>query len=161
MDRDIPAERRRYKEKLRRERPWVRFYRYARNRCTKKGAYGYKGIECLLTVEEVKTLWFRDKASLMEMPSIDRVDNSSDYYFDNCRFIERNKNLLKGLTIDRIGNKKVLKKKERRCQYCKCRFMSAAHNAKYCDFCRAITLREIKRAIDAKRRLKKRGANGL
>lgn len=50
--------------------------------------YGQRGIKCLITEEELKFLWFRDKAYSMKQPSIDRIDNDGDYELSNCRFIE-------------------------------------------------------------------------
>lgn len=50
--------------------------------------YGGRGIKCLITEEEIKSLWFRDKAYLMKKPSIDRKDNDGHYEYSNCRFIE-------------------------------------------------------------------------
>lgn len=54
--------------------------------------YGGRGIKCLITSEEIKELWFRDKAYKMKRPSIDRKENNKDYIFENCRFIELSKN---------------------------------------------------------------------
>ena len=58
--------------------------------------YGGRGIKCLITEEELKELWFRDKAYLMTKPSIDREDNNGHYEFLNCSFIELSKNIAKG-----------------------------------------------------------------
>lgn len=57
-----------------------------------KGAYYRKGIKCLIASEELKILWFRDRAYLMKEPSIDRKDNNGDYTFENCQYLEFNKN---------------------------------------------------------------------
>ena len=73
--------------------PWlVSFYR-ARQRCnnSKHKAYkwyGAKGIKFLLTKDEIKFLWFRDKAYLQKRPSIDRKNSNNNYELGNCRFIE-------------------------------------------------------------------------
>jgi len=40
--------------------------------------YGKRGIKCLITEEEIKKLWFRDKAYLMLRPTIDRKDNNGN-----------------------------------------------------------------------------------
>ena len=45
-----------------------------------------------LSIQEVKTLWFRDRAYLLKQPSIDRIDGNGDYVFTNCRFIEMEDN---------------------------------------------------------------------
>lgn len=73
--------------------PWLRAWYNARSRCIFKNRldyprYGGKGIKFLLTKEEIKELWFRDKGYLLKKPSIDRIKFDKDYYFDNCRFIE-------------------------------------------------------------------------
>lgn len=73
--------------------PWKAFLQNAISRCECKGNisyidYGFIGIQCLITEEEVKELWFRDEAYLMEKPSIDRKDSLFHYTYDNCQFIE-------------------------------------------------------------------------
>jgi hypothetical protein len=51
--------------------------------------YGKMGIRNFLTKQEIKELWFRDKAWLLKDPTIDRIDSNKNYVYDNCRFIER------------------------------------------------------------------------
>jgi len=73
--------------------PWKITYRKIKKRCenithTYYHRYGGRGIKCLITEEELKELWFRDKAYEMKQPSIDRIDNDGDYIFENCQFIE-------------------------------------------------------------------------
>jgi len=75
-------------------KPWVRFYVNAKQRCTNPNNnsykwYGAKGIKFLLTMEEIEKLWKRDKAYLLDNPSIDREKSDLDYTFDNCRFVDR------------------------------------------------------------------------
>jgi hypothetical protein len=77
--------------------PWKRVLRNIKKRCNNKNTqyykyYGGKGIKCLITEEELKELWFRDKAYDMEKPSIDRKKSNKDYIFDNCQFIEQSLN---------------------------------------------------------------------
>lgn len=67
--------------------------KYIKRRCDNKKCksyknYGGRGIECRITEEESKDLWIRDKADVMEKPSIDRINNDGNYEFGNCRFIE-------------------------------------------------------------------------
>lgn len=73
--------------------PWRRFLYWIRNRCNNPnnysyGSYGGKGIKCLLSMEDLENLWFRDKAYELNHPSIDRKNNKGHYEFDNCQFIE-------------------------------------------------------------------------
>jgi hypothetical protein len=101
--------------KFRLENPWHVNYRCAVDRCTNKGHvsykyYGGKGIRMLLTIEDVKSLWFRDKAYAMKSPTIDRIKAKSNYIFDNCRFIEACKNNARShveRTFENYPHKKV------------------------------------------------------
>lgn len=77
--------------------PWTKTYMYIRKRClnpkdTKYARYGGRGIKALITVDELKKLWFRDKAYSMESPTIHRIDNDGNYEFGNCMYIERDEN---------------------------------------------------------------------
>lgn len=79
---------------------WAKCLGNARARCNNPNRdnynrYGGRGIECFLTIEEIKYLWFRDKAYLMEKPSIDRIDNDGNYELNNCRFMELSENVKK------------------------------------------------------------------
>jgi hypothetical protein len=78
-------------------KPWYRHWDAAHTRCTNPkainyGTYGAKGVEFTLTPEEVKDLWILDDAIHMERPSLDRIDSSKGYSFENCRFIELSEN---------------------------------------------------------------------
>lgn len=77
--------------------PWIWSYLKALQRCSDKNhpryhRYGGRGIKFLLTREEIRLLWFRDKAYLQKKPSIDRRDNDGNYTFENCQFIELSEN---------------------------------------------------------------------
>jgi len=77
--------------------PWNLALKNAKQRCNNPNNshyewYGGKGIEFHLTDKEGELLWNRDKAWLMEHPTIDRKDNNEDYTFDNCQFIEKSIN---------------------------------------------------------------------
>lgn len=77
----------------RKKYPWKYTFKDIKTRCNNKNNkaykwYGGRGIKCLITEDEVKRLWFRDKACLMKKPSIDRKNNDGNYEFGNCRFIE-------------------------------------------------------------------------
>ena len=80
--------------------PWRHHLTVAKARCNNlKDAgyprYGGRGIKYDLTFEQGEILWNRDKAWLLKIPSIDRIDNDGDYTFDNCQFIERGANSAK------------------------------------------------------------------
>jgi hypothetical protein len=103
-EKHLKAKREKYKKY-----PWKRTLLNIKQRCTnpnnpKFKNYGARGIKVLITENELKELWFRDKAFELNHPSIDRKDNDGDYIFNNCRYIERNKN-------------KCLSKIKKICQY--------------------------------------------
>lgn len=73
--------------------PWRHILKDIKKRCdnpknNRYYCYGGRGIECRITEEELKELWFRDKARLLDRPSIDREDNDGHYEYSNCKFIE-------------------------------------------------------------------------
>lgn len=77
--------------------PWYRTYKDAKQRCLDKNHknykyYGKKGVKFFITLQEIKALWFRDKAYKMKVPSIDRIDTYGNYVLENCRFIELSEN---------------------------------------------------------------------
>lgn len=85
----IKARRKKHKLKY----PWKYTLQDIKKRCNncnnkRYKDYGRRGIKCLITEEELKKLWFRDKAYNMKKPSIDRIDNNGNYELSNCRFIE-------------------------------------------------------------------------
>jgi len=55
--------------------------------------YGAKGLEVTITVDDLKALWWRDRADTMNHPTIDRKQSAIGYVLENCRFIERADNL--------------------------------------------------------------------
>lgn len=76
-------------------KPWLKVLSYIKNRTnyTHVGiAKCYIGIKCLITADEIRRLWIRDKASKMERPTIDRINPKGHYKFSNCRFIENRLN---------------------------------------------------------------------
>lgn len=80
---------------------WISSWENAKQRCCNSKNpdyqwYGKRGIQFLLTLQDVKYLWFRDKANLMKRPSIDRINNNKNYTLKNCRFIELIDNIKKG-----------------------------------------------------------------
>ena len=73
---------------------WKLLLRGIKQRCTYNKHksfkyYGGRGIKCLITAEELKELWFRDRAYLMKKPSIDRENNNGHYVYNNCSYMER------------------------------------------------------------------------
>lgn len=73
--------------------PWVTHLTSCRARCYNHRVvnykyYGGKGIKCSLTLSDIKYLWDRDNAYLLNRPSIDRLDSQGHYELGNCRFIE-------------------------------------------------------------------------
>lgn len=73
--------------------PWFVAYNAAQQRCKPNKPYGKKGIKFLMTLEEFKFLWFRDNASKMHKPSIDRIDPKGHYIISNCRYLELTENI--------------------------------------------------------------------
>ena len=89
-----------YEIKIKSEMPWKAVLHDIKQRCNNPNNrdykwYGGRGIKCLITIEELKFLWMRDKASEMKKPTIDRKDNDNDYTFENCQFLELKDNVLK------------------------------------------------------------------
>lgn len=77
--------------------PWLSSFYHAKQRCIDKNCkdyknYGGRGIKFLMTKEDFKYLWNRDKGWLLENHSIDRINNNGNYELSNCRFIERSEN---------------------------------------------------------------------
>lgn len=83
-----------YRIKRFKEKPWLKTKYNISNRC--RNCPDYNGerrlVKNLITTEELKTLWFRDKAYLMAKPSIDRIREGGNYTFKNCRFMELSMN---------------------------------------------------------------------
>ena len=88
-----------YRQNVRIKTPWFRHYDKARSRCVYEySQYKPKGILFKMTPEDFKKLWFRDKAYLMDKPTIDRKNSKGNYTIRNCQFIERSLNCSKGAT---------------------------------------------------------------
>jgi predicted XRE-type DNA-binding protein len=74
--------------------PWLCHYYNAKGRCENKNHWYFKkGIKFLMTKDEMKKLWFRDKAYNLTNPSIDRILPEYNYTYKNCRFIEKSENI--------------------------------------------------------------------
>ena len=79
--------------------PWKESFNGMTFRCSpkmigRKGEWSYykKGIRCDIVDFELEELYFRDKAYLMEKPSVDRINPHDDYRKDNCRYLEMSEN---------------------------------------------------------------------
>lgn len=84
--------------------PWTTLWYDINKRCNNPNAhnykyYGNKGVKNLLNKEDIKFLWFRDKAYKMKKPSIDRIDSNKGYYIKNCRFIEMKENISRAFRV--------------------------------------------------------------
>ena len=80
---------REYNHKRCKKEPWWMHYKSAISRCLNRKRNWYKkGIKFLITLTEIKSLWFRDKAYLLKKPCLHRKDNDGNYTFKNCKFIE-------------------------------------------------------------------------
>jgi len=80
--------------------PWKYILQANKQRCNNPSHEGYKnyggrGIECRITENELKFLWFRDNACVLVQPSIDRKNNDGHYEYSNCQFIELKDNVTK------------------------------------------------------------------
>lgn len=85
-------------QKLLIKKPWYESWKSAVRRCTDPnhksyGRYGGRGIQFLLTKDEVSFLWTRDRAHLIEKPRLDRKEVDGHYCLDNCRFISEADNI--------------------------------------------------------------------
>jgi hypothetical protein len=94
--------------------PWIYTLKDINQRCNNNSRpyykyYGGRGIQCLITAEELKELWFRDKAYEMKKPSIDRIDNDGNYEFNNCRYIEQGENTKKRIIDAKLKEKENIK----------------------------------------------------
>jgi len=92
---DYKKHRQKYYNKLKSQTPWVLTYFAISTRCRNKMpncTHFERGIKCLITKDELKSLWFRDKAYELKKPSIDRINEEGNYAYDNCQYIEMSEN---------------------------------------------------------------------
>ena len=77
------------------QKPWQKTYNRIRTRCVhdKASSYYRRGIKCFITAQELRGLWFRDKAYNLVKPSIHRLNHKEDYRMDNCMYIELEANI--------------------------------------------------------------------
>jgi len=93
-----------YKRKYFNNHPWLKHFNHAYTRCQPHRPYGKRGIKLLMTRNDFKALWFRDKACLLKFPSIDRIDTTGNYEIGNCRFIEMQENRMRKYKGDRLND---------------------------------------------------------
>ena len=91
-----------------------RLYHGMKRRCEdlkhdKYKYYGGKGIKVRMTIEELEELWEACEADSLNHPSINRIDPSKDYTFQNCEFIEKNFNKHRNHSEHNIKMTRVLK----------------------------------------------------
>lgn len=87
--------------------------------------YTKRGIKCFLTVEQMKYLWIRCDAHLLESPCIDRINPEGHYEVENCRFIEVRHNSM------RATKPNVIEKKN--CKKCFKEFETVYKSKVYCS----------------------------
>ena len=89
------------------QNPWMKtlfsVYKRVRGKESKE-RYFDRGICNFLTVENIKSLWYRDEANKMKKPTLHRLDNDGDYEMENCIYMEFS---------DHIKFHKACKKQER------------------------------------------------
>ena len=76
-------------------KPWVKTYNNIKSRLYHKNlkrnlCYKRNNVKNYLTTQDLKHLWFRDKAYKMKRPSIHRFNNKKSYTIKNCIYIEFN-----------------------------------------------------------------------
>ena len=102
-----------YRQRYYKKYPWLKHYENICKRCNGENEnYKKLGRKCLLTAKDIRFLWLRDKAYLLEKPSIHRIDNDKDYTLKNCRFMELRENIRLGAGLacnkKRINAKPVI-----------------------------------------------------
>lgn len=96
--------------------PWEQHYRNSKARCEnpkepKYKYYGGRGIRHFLTRADIHALYVRDKAWLMKIPSLDRIDGDGNYTVKNCRFIEFSLNRVMRKTSIAYSSKRLAKRR--------------------------------------------------
>ena len=102
-------------KEYRKRNPWLTAYNNAKQRCENPNHpdykyYGFKGVKFLLTVSEIKNIWFKDKAYKLSDPTIDRKDNDGNYEYFNCQYIENKINSQKDKIYPRLFQYSLEKK---------------------------------------------------
>lgn len=69
--------------------------------------YGFRGIKCELSLEDLEFLWKKYDGSKMTRPVIDRFDPYGNYTISNCRFLEAEENRKRALWSNKVEWKKL------------------------------------------------------
>jgi len=77
--------------------PWMKHHSWAKTRAKRKG------LSYNITPYDIAVLWLLNGAYTMKKPSLDRIDSSKGYFWENCRFIEHAENARLG-NLGRINN---------------------------------------------------------
>jgi hypothetical protein len=75
-----------YKKEYRESHPWAKTWESITARV--KYQQYYKNIKNYLSFNDLKFLWFRDKAYLMNKPRIHRKNSKGNYTLKNCKYVE-------------------------------------------------------------------------
>ena len=99
------------RKEFKKKYPWKSILNGIKTRCTNPKTksykdYGERGIKCLITEDNIKDMWFRDNASKLKYPTINRKNNDGNYEYDNCEFIEKGMNTAERNT--RVSSKPIL-----------------------------------------------------
>ena len=70
------------------EEDYKPFFAQLKGDCTKPGGAYYPHVRFLLAEADVKTLWERDEAYLLDSPELARIDNTKPFILSNCEFKE-------------------------------------------------------------------------
>ena len=76
-----------FRNKIFNQSPWLKSYENIRSRKYYK-QFKNRKLQFTITREQIKELWFRDRAYDLIIPSVDRINSKLGYTYDNCRFIE-------------------------------------------------------------------------
>jgi len=82
---------------IKKKEPWRNAWEEMQARCNSASPsrypyYGVKGIKRMMSLEDTKFVWFRDKAHLLKRPTLHRIDSDKNYIIENCKFIELGEN---------------------------------------------------------------------
>ena len=73
-------------EAIRKKTPWLLTYISIEARCGKRAKY--LNIKNYLKPKDLRNIWYRDSAYLMERPAIHRLNPQGNYTLKNCKYVE-------------------------------------------------------------------------